>query len=194
MSEGAMFAKRLLPAVISMITLAVFAGSAGAVEKAASFTKMPTVKGIETLKAGAKAPDFAVTDLTDKEFRLKDSLDKGPTLLFFWSFFCGPCREEIPMINEMTKEYKEKGLTVVGVNLDGRDMKKAVDKFYVAEKLAFRIVFDELVGDAFAVADPYGVAGTPALFLVDKDSTITFSVVGAVTGDQLRKEIAKVVK
>ncbi|HEY5997089.1 MAG TPA: TlpA disulfide reductase family protein [Candidatus Deferrimicrobiaceae bacterium] len=177
-----------------MITLAVFAVPSPAVEKAASFTKMPTVKGIETLKAGAKAPDFKVTDLTDKEFTLKDSLAKGPTLLFFWSFFCGPCREEIPMINEMTKEFKDKGLTVVGVNLDGRDMKKAVDKFYVAEKLTFRIVFDELIGDAFAVADPYGVAGTPALFLVDKDGTITFSVVGAVTGDQLRKELAKVAK
>lgn len=191
-----MFAKRFLLTVISMITLAVFAGSAIAADAAAaaSFTKMPTVKGIETLKAGAKAPDFVVTDLTDKEFRLKDSLDKGPTLLFFWSFFCGPCREEIPMINEMTKEFKDKGLTVVGVNLDGRDMKKAVDKFYVAEKLVFRIVFDELVGDAFAVADPYGVAGTPALFLIDKDGTITFSVVGAVTSDQLRKEIAKVAK
>ena len=189
-----MFAKRLLPTVISMITLAVFAVSAGAAEKAASFTKMPTVKGIETLKAGAKAPDFAVTDLTDKEFRLKEALAKGPALIFFWSFFCGPCREEIPMINELTKEFKDKGLTVVGVNLDGRDMKKAVDKFYVAEKLTFNIVFDELVGDAFAVADPYGVAGTPAIFLVDKDSTITFSVVGAVTGDVLRKEIAKVAK
>jgi peroxiredoxin len=98
------------------------------------------------------------------------------------------------MINEMTKEFKDKGLTVVGVNLDGRDMKKAVDKFYVAEKLTFRIVFDELVGDAFAVADPYGVAGTPALFLIDKDGTITYSAVGAVTGDQLRKELAKVAK
>lgn len=189
-----MFANRLLQAVISMITLAVFAMPASAAEKAASFTKMPTVKGIETLKAGAKAPDFTVTDLTDKEFRLKDSLDKGPALLFFWSFFCGPCREEIPMINEMTKEFKDKGLTVVGVNLDGRDMKKAVDKFYASEKLTFNIVFDELVGDAFAVADPYGVAGTPALFLVDKDSNITFSAVGAVTHDQLRKEIAKVAK
>lgn len=189
-----MFSKRINRALISMIVLAVFAGSAGAAEKGASFTKIPAIKGIETLKAGAKAPDFSVTDLTDKEYRLKDSLAKGPVMLFFWSFFCGPCREEFPMINEMTKEFEAKGLSVIGVNLDGRDMKKAVDKFYVAEKLTFRIVFDELVGDAFSVADPYGVAGTPALFIVDKDGTITFSVVGAVTTAQLKKEIEKVVK
>ncbi len=189
-----MFRKQINLAIISLVVLTVLTGSASAAEKPGAFTKIPTVKGIETLKAGAKAPDFTVTDLGDKEFRLKDSLAKGPSLLFFWSFFCGPCREEIPMINEMNKTYQAKGLSVVGINLDGRDMKKAVDKFYVAEKLTFRIVFDELVGDAFAVADPYGVAGTPALFLVDKDGTISFSIVGAVTGEQLRKEIDKVVK
>lgn len=183
----------ILP-VISLIALAVFASASGAQEKGGTFTKIPSIKGIETLKAGATAPDFAVTDLFDKEFRLKDSVAKGPTLLFFWSFFCGPCREEIPMINEMAKEFGDKGVTVVGVNLDGRDMKKAVDKFYAAEKLQFRIVFDELVGDAFAVADPYGVAGTPALFLIDKSGTISFSVVGAVSHDQLKKEIEKAIQ
>lgn len=189
-----MLRNRIISGIASLIVLSVVAGSASAADKAASFTKIPTIKGIETLKAGVKAPDFSVTDLFDKEFRLKDSLAKGPALLFFWSFFCGPCREEIPMINELNKEFQSKGLAVVGINLDGRDMKKAVDKFYVAEKLTFRIVFDELVGDAFAVADPYGVAGTPALFVVDKEGMITFSAVGAVTGEQLKKEIDKVAK
>ena len=195
MSEAAIMSlNRFNLALISIIALVVVAGSAGAAEKGASFTKIPTIKGIETLKAGAKAPDFTVTDLNDKEYRLKDSLAKGPALLFFWSFFCGPCREEIPMINEMAKQFAPKGLSVIGVNLDGRDMKKAVDKFYIAEKLTFRIVFDELVCDAFAVADPYGVAGTPALFLINKAGAITFSAVGAVTGEQLKKEIVKVAK
>jgi peroxiredoxin len=194
MSEASMSPKRLRPAFVFTALLLLAATAAPAADKNAAYTKMPTVKGIETLKAGAKAPDFAVTDLSDKEYRLKDSLAKGPALLFFWSFFCGPCREEIPMINEMSKEYQAKGLSVVGVNLDGRDMKKAVDKFNTAEKLQFRIVFDELVGDAFAVADPYGVAGTPALFLIDREGNIAYSAVGAVTGEQLRKEIEKVAK
>lgn len=96
------------------------------------------------------------------------------------------------MINEMTAKYRDKGLHVIGVNLDGREMKKAIDNFVKNEKIRFRIVFDELVGDAFVVADPYGVAGTPALFLVDKKGTVAFSAVGAVKVDQLRKEIQKV--
>jgi hypothetical protein len=80
------------------------------------------------------------------------------------------------------------------VNLDGKEMKKAIDKFVANEKVGFRIVFDELQGDAFLVADPYGVAGTPAIFLVNKKGVISYSTVGAVTPDQLKSEIEKVVK
>lgn len=98
------------------------------------------------------------------------------------------------MINEMTTQYSGKGLHAVGVNLDGKEMKKAIDKFVVNEKIAFRIVFDELSADSFLVADPYGVAGTPAIFLIDKKGMISFSSVGAVTPEQLKAEIAKVVK
>jgi peroxiredoxin len=132
-----------------------------------------------------------VRDLAGKEFHLKECCGKDAVLLFFWSFFCGPCREEIPMINQMTKEYEGKGLQVIGVNLDGAEMKKAIDKYVESEKIGFRIVFDELVGDSFLVADPYGVAGTPATFLIDKDGVIAFTALGALTGQQLRAEIEK---
>lgn len=170
-------------------------GAAPAQEKAGgSYSKIPTVKGIETLEVGKPAPDFTVRDLAGKEFRLKDCCGKDAVLLFFWSFFCGPCREEMPMINQVTKEYEGKGLQVIGVNLDGTEMKKAIDKFVASEKLVFRIVFDELVGDSFLVADPYGVAGTPATFIIDKKGNIAFTTLGALPGHQLKKELEKVVK
>ena len=140
------------------------------------------------------SPDFQVTDLEGKAFHLKECCGKDAVLLFFWSFFCGPCREEMPMINEMTKLYAGKGLQVIGVNLDGAEMKKAITKFVETEKIGFRIVFDELVGDSFLVADPYGVAGTPALFIVDKAGKVAFTSLGATTGPQLKAEIEKVVK
>ena len=178
-----------------LLLLLLCAGGAGAQEvKGGSYTKIPTVKGIELLKPGGKAPDFSVRDLGGKEFHLRQSLDKDAVLLFFWSYFCGPCREEFPLISEMAREYGGKGLQVVGVNLDGPEMKKLIDRMAVVEKVSFRIVFDELDGDAFRVADPYGVSGTPALFVVDRKGVIAFSLVGTVTVEQLRKEISKVVK
>ena len=187
---------RMIAVILSIAAAVALAPPiAGAQEsKSSSFTKIPTVKGIETLKAGTKAPDFKVQDLAGKEFHLASCQGKDAVLLFFWSFFCGPCREEMPMISQMARDYQGKELQVVGVNLDGREMKKAIDKFVVSEKIGFRIVFDELSDDAFRVADPYGVAGTPALFLIDKQGVIAFSVVGSVTGEQMKAEIEKVRK
>ena len=182
------------PAIVSLLLFFCAASAPAQESRSGSYTKIPTVKGIEMLAAGTKAPEFAVRDLSDKEFRLKDHGGREPVLLFFWSFFCGPCRDEMPLINKMAKEYQARGLHVVGVNLDGKEMKKAIVKFTASEKISFRIVFDELAGDSFAVADPYGVAGTPALFLVDRKGIISYSVVGAVTADRLKKEIEKVVK
>ncbi len=190
-----MVSRRLATLPVVAVLLVILCGPAAAQEnKGGSYTKIPTVKGIELLKAGTPGPDFSVKDLSGKDFRLKDCCGKDAVLLFFWSFFCGPCREEIPMINEMGRAYGDKKLTVIGVNLDGAEMKKAIDKFVATEKIGFRIVFDELEGDAFRVADPYGVAGTPALFVIDRKGTITFSVMGAVTGPQLRGEIEKALK
>ncbi len=187
---------RVVALALSLTAAALLATpiASAAESKSSSFTKIPTVKGIETLKAGSRAPDFTVRDLAGTEFHLGSSAGKDAVMLFFWSFFCGPCREEMPMINQMARDYQGKGLQVVGVNLDGREMKKAIDKFVVNEKIAFRIVFDELADDAFRVADPYGVAGTPALFLIDKNGVVAFSVVGAVTGEQMKAEIGKVLK
>ncbi len=188
--------KRIL-ALTSILTVSlalIAAGAAAQESKGGSYTKIPTVKGIEIIKAGQPAPDFTVKDVEDNAFRLKDYAGKDAVLLFFWSFFCGPCREEIPMINEMARSFSGKGLQVIGVNLDGVEMKKAIQKFIVNEKIAFRIVFDELEGDAFRVADPYGVAGTPALFIVDKNGVVSYSAVGAVTAAALKAEIEKAVK
>ncbi len=182
-------------ASVAAISLLLVAGGAPAEEsKGGSYTKIPTVKGIEAIKAGTAAPDFTVKDVADKTFRLKDCCGSDAVLLFFWSFFCGPCREEMPLINEVTRTYSGKGLQVVGVNLDGVEMKKAIEKFMDSEKVAFRIVFDELEGDAFRVADPYGVAGTPALFLIDKRGTVSYVAIGAVTAGQLKAEIEKALK
>ncbi len=167
---------------------------AGQEKKGSSYTKIPTVKGIEILKAGTRAPDFSVRDIAGKEFHIREAASRDAVVLFFWSYFCGPCREEFPVLNSIAREFDGKGLQVIGVNLDGSEMKRVIDKMAATEKISFRIVFDELDGDDFRVADPYGVAGTPALFVIDRNGVITFSAVGIVAADALRREISKVAR
>ncbi|RMG57614.1 MAG: TlpA family protein disulfide reductase [Deltaproteobacteria bacterium] len=162
--------------------------------KEGEFTQLPSAQGIQPLKPGEKAPLFTIDDLQGNPFSLESYVGQKPVFLFFWSFFCGPCREEIPLINRLTKEYSGKGLVVVGVNLDGKEMAKAIEKFKEQEGLSYKIAFDVLEGDSFRVADPYGVVGTPTLFLIDKSGTIRYSHVGAADEGQLRKVIEEVLK
>jgi peroxiredoxin len=185
--------KATIPILVFIFTFLAFI-TTGAQEKEGKYTEIPTIKGIEPLANGEPAPLFSIEDINGDAFALESFKDKNPVLLFFWSFFCGPCREEIPMINQITAEYKEKGLIVAGVNLDGKEMKKAISKFMEQEKISYIVAFDELNGDSFKVADPFGVAGTPSLFLIDKKGILTFSKVGAVEHDELKGLIENVLE
>ena len=118
------------------------------------------------LKVGAEAPNFSVETLGGEQFELSTYLGKKPILLFFWSFFCGPCREEMPSLQEVYAEIGQENMAFLGVNLDGKGLSKAIDKFIESSKLEFVPLFDELIGVEYKVADPYGVAGTPTAYVI----------------------------
>lgn len=139
------------------------------------------------LKVGEKAPDFSVKTLEGKQFELSSHLGKKPVLLFFWSFFCGPCREEMPSLQEVYTQIGQDRMEFLGVNLDGKGLSKAIDKFIETSKLQFVPLFDELIGVNYKVADPYGVAGTPTVYIIDKNGNIAFAAVGRVEPEELKK-------
>ncbi len=144
------------------------------------------------LRVGEKAPDFSVTTLEGEQFDLKDHLGKKPVLLFFWSFFCGPCREEMPSLQEVYTQIGQDRMEFLGVNLDGRGLSKAIAKFIETSKLQFVPLFDELIGINYKVADPYGVAGTPTVYIIDKDAKIAFAAVGRVEPEELKKVLEEI--
>ena len=139
------------------------------------------------LKVGVEAPDFSVETLKGEQFELNSYLGKKPILLFFWSFFCGPCREEMPSLQEVYMEIGTENMVFLGVNLDGKGLSKAINKFIESSKLEFVPLFDELIGVQYKVADPYGVAGTPTAYVIDKDGKIAFAAVGRVEPEELKK-------
>ena len=85
------------------------------------------------------APDFALEDLSGKRWALKDSRGKV-VFVNFWATWCVPCRQEMPMMEKLHREFKEQGLEVVAVNF--REDKKAVQKFFGELGLTFRSLSD----------------------------------------------------
>ena len=68
---------------------------------------------------GAQAPDFTQNDTSQNELSLSDFTGKGKYILLdFWASWCGPCRKNNPSLKRIYNNFKNKGLTIVGISLD----------------------------------------------------------------------------
>lgn len=156
---------------------------------------IPMIEGIKMLEPGAAAPDFGVVDTEGKPFRLADEKGKKSFLLVFWSIFCEPCRAEMPAIQKMHDKYREAGLEVASIALDGQPLTGSISGFMKQEGYTFRVLIDELdAADTFKAADPYGVAGTPTLFVLDRSGKVAFARAGRLPEEELEKAIQAVLK
>ncbi len=178
---------------ITLLPMLLLAGSVASV-MAQDSTPIPMISGIEMLKLGDIAPDFTVGDLTGAAFNMKSTLEgKNGVLIFFWSIFCEPCKAELPVIQQLSRTYREKGIEFVGVAIDGYPMKDALAAFLKQEDFGFQALIDELNPDeSFKVSDPYGVAGTPTLYILDGDGVVKFAKVGRASEEELEEVIKQI--
>src|SRR6266850_2547745 len=129
------------------------------------------------------APDFELKDVQGKVFRLSDA--KGTVrLVDFWTTWCAPCREEIPMFKDLHATYGAKGFTLVGIAMDDEGLDKV--KPYVDE---LKLPYVTLIGNDDVAKAFGGIVGFPSKFLVDREGRIVDSWVGAVPRAVLEKKI-----
>jgi len=143
------------------------------------------------LKTGEKAPIFQGEQLGGGEFDLSQHVGEKPVVIFFWSFFCGPCMEEMPILHRVYEDLGRDSVSFISINLDGVKLSKAIEKFMENSNLIFTTVFDELIGLEYKIADAYGVSGTPTLYLIDPDGKIALSIVGLVEPEELKGAIER---
>lgn len=135
--------------------------------------------------AGGPAPGFTLKDAKGKTLSFDPKGLKKPALLVFWSLFCEPCKEELPLFGWLGEKYAGEGLQVLGVNLDGANMAGAAARFFTMNKLSFPSAMDRKEGKHFVTAEAYGVTGTPSLFLVGADGKVGWTHVGRVEAASL---------
>ena len=67
---------------------------------------------VDPLRTGAPAPAFALQSNSGKQLALADL--KGQIVLVnFWASWCGPCRKEMPILEQLNRQYRSKGVTLV---------------------------------------------------------------------------------
>jgi peroxiredoxin len=120
---------------------------------------------------GQKAPDFTLTTLDGKKVQLS-RLKGKVVLLDFWASWCGPCRRSMPHLQETYSQYKDKGLVVVGINVD-KEQGKAKE-FLSGLTVAYPLALDP----TSKVLGSYQVMQMPTAFLIDKKGVIRHKIVG----------------
>lgn len=182
-----------LPVVVPLLV------SSGAFAQEKEMTPLsggvPMIEGIKALEVGAAAPGFAIRDTEGKVFNFAEEKGKAPAILVFWSIFCEPCRIEMPIVQRLYEKHRNAGLSVLSIALDGEPLKNSIVGFVKQEGYTFRVLIDELDDkEMFKAADPYGVGGTPTVFLVDRAGKVAFAKVGRFKEEDLEKAIQSALK
>ncbi|HZV52494.1 MAG TPA: TlpA disulfide reductase family protein [Candidatus Dormibacteraeota bacterium] len=130
---------------------------------------------------GRTAPDVAIRPLNGGgEVRLSDFRGR-PVVLNFWASWCGPCRQEAPVLNSAARRY---GGRVQFLGVDIQDSEGAARVFQASVQSPYP------VGPAVADgASAYGVTAPPETFFIDRQGHVTASVVGPVSERQLQLSI-----
>lgn len=116
-----------------------------------------------------------------------DSLRGRVTLINFWATWCIPCKAEIPWFNQFDKDYKSRGLEVVGVSLDEEGAAK-VKPFVKNTSMNYAVALgDKAASDAFKVDGEK----LPVTLLIDKQGRIRFTHVGIAKKEEFETEIAR---
>lgn len=132
----------------------------------------------ETLNKAA--PDFTLP-VRGQSAPIQLSKLKGQVVMInFWASWCGPCRQEFPILDSMYKKYRPMGFTLLGVNVEP-DMKDAEEKFL--SKIA-PVAFPLLMDKENGVSKLYGVNAMPSTVLVDRKGNVRWLHRGYKPGDE----------
>ncbi len=132
----------------------------------------PTSAPAQGPQIGKLAPDFKLPNLDGQVVSLGDFRGK-PVLLNFWASWCGPCRYEMPFLQEIYQAWSGKGLVVLTVNLQENPSRV---KEFVEE---FGLSFPVLLATSQEVPLAYNIRGIPATFFIDKNGIIQDIKIGA---------------
>jgi peroxiredoxin len=117
--------------------------------------------------AGAIAPDFTLHAADGRNVRL-DELRGQVVLVNFWATWCGPCRAEMPHLDQLYQKYHKSGFVLLGVNIDDNP----ATALTTAQKLG--VSFPILLDTDKKVSKLYNLTDMPSTVVIDRDGKMRF--------------------
>jgi peroxiredoxin len=123
------------------------------------------------------APDFKLPARDGGQVQLSEL--KGQVVMInFWASWCGPCRQEMPLLEQIQAKYEPLGFTLLGVNVEP-DSAEA-EKWLKNVRVSFPILFDR----QNAVSAQFGVEAMPSSVLIDREGHVRHVHRGYKPGDE----------
>ncbi len=139
------------------------------------------VKPAYSLETDSVAADFTLKSNAGKNIRLSEQ--RGQVVMVnFWASWCGPCRKEMPLLNDLYNKYHKLGFNLLGVNID--EDPKLAEKVLVDIPVNFPILLDS----KNSVSELYGIDAMPTTVLIDRNGKVRHLHRGFKSGYELTYE------
>jgi thiol-disulfide isomerase/thioredoxin len=140
---------------------------------AALLISLPVLAG----PSAGPAPGFTLASRAGQDVSL--SQYKGDVVMInFWASWCGPCRQEMPLLESIYKKYNKMGFVLLGVNVEPNS--QAANDWLKATPVSFPILYDK---DS-KVSKLYDVAGMPSTVIIDRNGNLRVLHRGYKPGDE----------
>src|SRR5262245_11370008 len=123
------------------------------------------------------APSFTLPSRAGDNVSL-DQLKGQVVMLNFWASWCGPCRQEMPLLDQMHKRYSALGFTLVGVNVEANTAD--AERWLKDTPVSFPVLFDR----ESKVSKMYDVNAMPSTVFIDRKGNIRYRHRGYKPGDE----------
>lgn len=114
-----------------------------------------------------ESPDFTLASRDGANIKLSE-LRGEVVMLNWWASWCGPCRQEMPLLEDLQNKYRDYGFTLLGINVD-EDTEQA-ERLLEQIPVTFSILFDP----ESSTSELYGIDAMPSTILIDRSGNMRF--------------------
>ena len=139
---------------------------------------------LPALRIGSTAPAFALDRLEGATIRYPDQYANQVVAIRFWADWCPSCRSEMTALEPLYRQYRDRGLTVLAVNV--LQPPETVRPFVNRLGISYQVLLDRQ-GE---VARQYQVMALPVTYIIDRKGVIRGRIIGESTPEAFAEEIA----